>query len=386
MRYSIILAVTIGLAGIVSGGSAAAQVPESGTILIDINAAPDVAPSIDVRLLLGATDVTATYCGPALPDSGAVTSCTGLPDGTYSIDIVGAPAGANTAVNCIDVVAARRIDPVIDIDGAFWDWTCEAFVGTPAVLLTVNGAESTPVPAGVSVGIVPADAPSDCVADETNASPATRCRGLAPGTYDMSVAGVPDTYIDRGGASCSSLIFAAPDFAYAAGPQAVVTDESWLWWCDVSLAPRAVVDVQVFGGGYTLPAELAIEVTGPDGVTDVSDQCVETFLDATFGANWACPLPTGTYSVAFPALADAPVTASCEELVLPDEQTDQVFCAWTIEASSPPVSIIPPSTILVRDVLPPTGATDTATAWLATTALAAGAALVLIARRRRSIG
>lgn len=384
MRPSIILAAAIGLAGAVGGGTATAQVPVDGTIEIDLDAAPDVAAVVDPILLLDGADVTSTYCAPAPADSGALLACTGLPDGTYSIDVTGAPAGVTTSANCIDIVADRKIDPIIDVDGGFWDWTCTVFVGTPAVLLTVNGLDPYSVPAGVTFGIVPADAPSDCVGDEINGSPALRCRGLAPGTYDMSVDGVPDTVIQRGPPFCESLIFAAPDFVYEVGPQAVVTDASWLWWCDVGLVPRAAVGISLDGGADPLPDGLALVVTESDSGTDVSDQCEQTSFTTTFGGSWACQLPTGTYSVAFPALAGAPVRSSCDEFVLPEEQTDTVFCEWTIAASSPPTTV--PTTISTPPVLPITGTGSTATAWLAVAALAAGIALVAAARRRGPIG
>ena len=374
MKRWVITVALIWVAGVVAPATASAQAPEDGTINLRLVAAPDVAPDVEMRLVLDGTDVTDTYCGEPGAGTGSDTSCVGLPDGDYTIDIVGAPAGTRTAVNCTDVVAARALQPVIDVDGGYWNWSCDAFVGTPAVLLTV-GATTTPGPTDAALQLLPADAPSDCIADEINSAPAVRCRGLANGDYDVEPQGVPDGAL-ASEPFCTSLVF-TETLEYTGATSPTISDDLWLWWCDVDVAPRALITVST-ANGDPLPAGITPVVSGAEG--DVSASCPQIGGgDGSWGIEFGCSLPPGTYTVAL-AGTDTDPTAGCEQIEIPVEQTDQVVCEW-IFATGVTTTTSPPI-LVVDDFLPETGDSTARLAFGAAATLLAGLGLMTIARRR----
>ncbi len=132
MRFgSLVFVIVVAAVGGAVTGTGQAQSNDRGWIDMTVRAAPDVAPSVDLRLVLDGIDVTDAECEPSTLD-GVDIVCPDLDDGRYTIEPSGVPAGARTEVRCTDIVATPATEPVIDVDGGFFFWSCEVYVGTPA--------------------------------------------------------------------------------------------------------------------------------------------------------------------------------------------------------------------------------------------------------------
>lgn len=360
-----------------TGGGFALPAPvgatEGGEIGIEIDAAPDVEAELSVRLVLDGIDVTETSCSAG---TDVALTCTGLAPGDYDVEVDGVPEGLRTTVNCDDIVATRSRTPEI-VDSASM-WTCTAFVGTPAVLLTVNSLSADPTLDVGVLGLVPVTGvTSDCVDDETNGSPAIRCRDLPLGTHEVEVSEAPDTAIVRR-PDCASMVFGA-DLEYAVGPAGALTEERWLWWCDVTIEPPAIIGIVAVDGALPDPDTVGLRVTGNGA--DVTSRC------SPFGSAgepgtwyWVCDLDIGVYEVDVGGVGAAGVLDACEGFEVTTDLADPVRCLWTLAAPTPPTTA--PTTAPPANVLPRTGASPGAVGVLAVSTLTAGVVLLLTLRPR----
>jgi hypothetical protein len=300
----------------------------------------------------------------------------------------GVPAGMRTAVNCVDIVAARALRPRIAVGNGFTQWQCTAFVGTPAVILSV-GATSNATIDGVTLELAPVDGlVVDCVADTINGgAPAERCRNLPLGEYRVDTVGaLPGTLSSL---SCGPLIF-DDSLAYVSAPtqdQADLTQSSWLWWCDASgFGPTAFVQL-VGDTTHDVTAALAT-VTGDAG--PVGEACSRVFGDAGLVA-YDCFLTAGVYEVTWQNLpaGDAP-DETCSTFQVLSDAIDSVAC---MSSYAGPVEETVPSDGSGGGVeepaggpastLPPTGGDTGRTSAMAGLLIMAGAGLILATRRPR---
>ncbi len=376
------LAIVATLVAVPLAGTAEAGPPVGGVIYLSLDAAPDVEPIVSPRLMLDGAYLTDSYCAAGGEAYGAQIACTGLPNGEYEIAVSGVPDGLRTAVNCTDIVAAQAIDPIIS--SGFSNWVCQVFVGSPAVVLTVNRSIDDDPPDDVLFTLAPVEG-IECIDDTLLDVAAVRCRNLVVGEYALALSGVPSTFV-ASEAFCETAFFTA-DFSRVSGSVPTISDDRWLWRCDVSVVPRALIQVQTLSADLMLPPadQLGLEVTGPDG--DVTSRCPLSSGAPTFGWTFSCRLDIGHYQVAFSGLPDATLDSTCDSFDLTADQTYQVSCYWSLVLDPDdvvvtlPLSTTPPPTV---DELPPTGSSSS-TLPIALSMLLAGAMLVGLARRRSNV-
>lgn len=372
---------------LVAAGIAAAlsSVPSSsvagattGIISFRLHAEPGAAEATTVSLQLDGVDMSAS-CGA--PGTDGFVTCTDLPDGTYDIVLSGVPAGMRTAVNCIDIVAARALRPLIAVGGGYTQWQCTAFVGTPAVVLSVGATTGGPIP-DVDLRLASADGlVDDCIADTINGGePAERCRNLPLGEYTLVVGDAPGTVLS---ASCAPLIFdESLEFGSPPAPdRAVLTDASWLWWCDLSsLGPTARVE---------LVGDAAHDVTGVRAVVSgeagpAGDACVIS-SDVAGLVAYDCFLAPGSYQVTWQSLpgGDAPDQV-CSTFEIATDPLAPVICssAYTgsVGTTVPDDGGVEEPVLEPASTLPSTGSREGRATAVGGLLVVVGAALLVLAR------
>lgn len=177
----------VGPASASGGTSVPRQADADVYIDVIVDGPPSVRASLEIVLTRGADDVTSS-CSPfATPgDPRPMLRCADLPDGTYTVDVVGVPSGFITEWDCSDIVAATAPRDAIPIDRerAFTQWQCGVTVFEPGVLLVWDTRDDRSLDVSAPDGST-VDA---CEADPTEGVETRWCSAGA-GAYTVEIVG-----------------------------------------------------------------------------------------------------------------------------------------------------------------------------------------------------
>lgn len=366
--------------------ASAGTAPGSGEIEIVIQSPPPTVTDIDVRLLLGGTDVTADRCAPAGADESTQTvRCDGLADGTYAIQLGTLPDGWSTSLwDCAEPIGYSVIAAVPTVGGGpgeSYQWRCIVAATAPVISGELQAGGDIRSAGGFGYDFVdPAGnvVPAVC-GPELDFGGATPCHFVALGDHTMRLNGVPGGY--RTGVDCTPhWLWIPAGQSFDPIPLARVS-AAYPWWTCVGFVWPSV--------SIEAPPSAGITVAGPDGVIGTSCRSVSE-------STWHCiGLVDGTYQLRA-TVEGEPWRVTCVIVDLSNPSAplyiDDPTGAVTVAGREPQqcsVSdepLVAPTTSVASagpvGTLPSTGSSSVTTALIALFTTLGGALVLASARRR----
>lgn len=359
----------------VAGGVTSAAGP--GSIGVAVRLGPTVTAMPAIRLLQNATsDLWASHC---VIDASGQSACNGLPPGSYTFEIVGAPVGVVLTPQCVPSTSGTfyPIEIGTTSDWATDVWRCDLYIAEPGVVVS-GPADQLPA-LTVDLGSpncvdMPGLVPGDGTAQRWCSSPSpatwtiTRPSTAPAGSTMFPWCRAVGSYVNYG------------NYEYVAGPLAV-TSALPQWDCWVSYAVTGltwrVADTAPDG---PIVASSAWRLTDTGTGIDRSPICTPVEPDPGILVAYTCPLPLGEYELVF----DDPTAAQlsgCRTFSL-SQFTPQLTCDILMPdtSSTEPIGTTASTTPIATE-LPATGRTSTPGSLLAACLLAVGLVLTGLARR-----
>jgi hypothetical protein len=352
-----------------------------GIIGVSLQLGPTVSAPPTIRLLHDATsDLWASNC---VTDVAGRSTCSNLPPGSYTFEIVGAPAGVVLTPLCVPSTSGIFYPVEIGTTSAWATdgWTCDLYIAEPGVMV-LGPAGQLPTLA-IDVGSATC---LDRLGPATDATTRRWCTHPSPGNWTIT----PSTNAPAGSTMllwCRQVGAYANygNYEYFPGTVSVTAPQpQWDCWVDyvtTGLTWR-VADVAPDG---PIVASSAWHLTDTATGTDRSGICTPVAPEPGILVAYTCPLPLGDYELTFDDPAAAPASAGCRSISL-SQFTPEVTCdiVMPVTPSTEPISTSTSSAPPIATELPVTGRPGTPGVLLAGCLLAIGLVLTRLARRHRT--